>query len=229
MTRSKTHQTDIWSNVLLYVLAVAMTIFAQNARADDLHDSILDIQHRWAEANYQESGKSQKKAFAALLDDARKLEAANPGDARAYVWHGIVASTYAGVKGPFGAMSLAKEARKALLQAESLDATALEGSVYTSLGTLYYKVPGGLIGFGDKDLARKYLDMALDTNPDGIDPNYFMGEFLYEQKDFAAARESLLRAQRAPSRAERPLADEGRRAEIATLLTKVNEKLNLPT
>ena len=229
MTRSKTLQTNNWLDIFFYVLAMAMMISAQSARADDLHDSILDIQHRWAEANYQESGKSQKKAFAALLDDARKLEAANPSDARAYVWHGIVASTYAGVKGPFGAMSLAKEARDALLEAESLDPAALEGSVYTSLGTLYYKVPGGLIGFGDKDLARKYLDLALDANPDGIDPNYFMGEFLYAQKDFAAARLSLLKAQRATSRPERPLADEGRRAEIAALLTKVNEKLNTPT
>ena len=59
------------------------------------------------------------------------------------------------MKGPFGAMSLAKEARDVLTKAEALDPTVLDGSVYTSLGTLYFRVPGGLIGFGDKDRAAE--------------------------------------------------------------------------
>ena len=140
-------------------------------------------------------------------------------------WHGIVASTYAGVKGPFGALSLAKEARDALLAAEALDPSVLDGSVYTSLGTLYYKVPGGLIGFGDKALAEDYLKKALSANPDGIDPNYFYGEFLFEEDNYNAARDALLKAKQAPKRPDRPLADEGRQAEIEALLARVNAKL----
>ena len=163
--------------------------------------------------------------FEALLEDARAFAEANPQRAEAMVWHGIVASTYAGVKGPFGALSLAKEARDALHAAEALDPAVLDGSVYTSLGTLYSKVPGGMIGFGDKDLARDYLKKAIAANPDGIDPNYFYAEFLFEEDDYAAARDALLKAQRAPKRPDRPLADEGRRAEIEALLARVNAKL----
>jgi Tfp pilus assembly protein PilF len=122
-------------------------------------------------------------------------------------------------------MSLAKEAREVLMQAEALDPTVLDGSVYTSLGTLYFKVPGGLIGFGDKDLARKYLEKALQQNPDGIDPNYFYGEFLLEQKEYDAARTALRKAKNAPQRPDRPLADEGRQQEIDALLEQVNRKL----
>ncbi len=135
-----------------------------------------------------------------------------------------MASTYAGVKGPFGAMSLAKEARDALLDAEKMNPAVLDGSVYTSLGTLYYKVPGGIIGFGDKTLAREYLEKALTLNPDGIDPNYFYAEFLYEQKDYDAARRVLAKAGRAPARADRPLADAGRRREIEVLREKLAGK-----
>ncbi len=207
------------------LMAGLVFVAAGTARADDFDTTLHDIQHRWAEANYKETGGAQKKAFEALLEDARDFAAANPGRAEALVWQGIVASTYAGVKGPFGAMSLAKEAREVLMQAEALDPTVLDGSVYTSLGTLYSKVPGGLIGFGDKDLARDYLEKAVQQNPDGIDPNYFYGEFLLEQKEYEAAKTALLKAKNAPQRPDRPLADEGRQREVAALLDEVNRKL----
>jgi tetratricopeptide (TPR) repeat protein len=206
---------------------VAVMLSATSLAADDAFDGKLhDIQHRWAEANYNATGGAQKKAFEALLEDARSLATANPDRAEALVWQGIVASTYAGVKGPFGAMSLAKEARQALIDAEALDPTVLDGSVYTSLGTLYSKVPGGIIGFGDKELAREYLEKAVQANPNGIDPNYFYGEFLLEQDEYEAARAALLRAKSAPPRPDRPLADEGRQREIDSLLNEVNRKLD---
>ena len=218
--------TRIQRFLFVTLLAGALSVASTTASADDFSDTLHGIQHRWAEANYKATGGAQKDAFEALLQDARGFAEANPGRAEALVWQGIVASTYAGVKGPFGAMSLAKEARQVLMQAEALDPTVLQGSVYTSLGTLYYKVPGGLIGFGDKDLARDYLEKALEENPDGIDPNYFYAEFLLEEKDYEAARLALLKAKNAPQRPDRPLADEGRRQEIDTLLDEVNRKLD---
>ena len=217
-------------NRILTFFAVALltgmaSVPTMAADGDAFDNTLHDIQHRWAEANYNTSGGAQKQAFETLLEDARAFAAANPDRAEALVWQGIVASTYAGVKGPFGAMSLAKEARQVLMQAEALDPTVLDGSVYTSLGTLYSKVPGGLIGFGDKSLARDYLEKAVQQNPDGIDPNYFYGEFLLEQKEYEAAKTALLKAKNAPQRPDRPLADEGRQREIDSLLDEVNRKL----
>ena len=212
--------------VLLAMVVPGLVLASVVASADAFDDGLLDIQHRWAQANYEISGKEQKKAFEALLADARRFSGSHPERAEALVWHGIVASSYAGVKGPFGAMSLAKEAREKLLAAEALDPDTLDGSVYTSLGTLYYKVPGGIIGFGDKSLAREYLEKALRVNPHGIDPNYFYADYLCEQKQYSAARAALLKAQRAPDRPGRQLADEGRRREIAELLSQVERKLH---
>jgi tetratricopeptide (TPR) repeat protein len=111
-----------------------------------------------------------------------------------------------------------KEAKKALEQALAIDARALQGSAYTSLGSLYYQVPGWPIGFGDDDKARDLLHKGLAINPDGIDPNYFLGDYLYRKGDYDAARQALARALEAPPRPERLLADQGRRKEIESLL-----------
>ena len=81
---------------------------------------------------------------------------------------------------------------------------ALDGSAYTSLGSLYYQVPGWPIGFGDDAKARELLQKALALNPEGIDPNYFMGDFLYRKGDYEAARQALARALKAPPRPDRP-------------------------
>jgi Tfp pilus assembly protein PilF len=106
-----------------------------------------------------------------------------------------------------------------------IDPNALQGSAYTSLGTLYFKVPGWPVGFGDDDKAEELLKKALVINPDGIDPNYFYGDYLLEQKRYAEAEQALLKAQQAPARPERPLADAGRQEEIQVALLTVRKKL----
>jgi len=69
------------------------------------------------------------------------------------------------------------------------------------------------------------LQRALELNPNGIDPNYFYGEFLYEEGEYAQALQHLDKAAKAAPRAGRELADKGRRAEIAALTAKVKAKL----
>ena len=106
-----------------------------------------------------------------------------------------------------------------------LDAHALGGSALTSLGALYYKVPGFPLGFGDHDKARAYLETAMTMDPDGLDANYFYGDFLMEQGEYARARQVLSHGLAAPSTPERPVWDAGRRNEIRALLAKADEEL----
>ena len=81
------------------------------------------------------------------------------------------------------------------------------------------------MGFGSDEEAEKYLQKGLGLNPEGIDPNYFYGEYLYEQGDYVKSREHLLKAKNAPARPDRPVADRGRKVEIDALLAKVDKKL----
>lgn len=80
------------------------------------------------------------------------------------------------------------------------------------------------LGFGDHKKAAWYLQKALAVNPEGIDPNYFYAEYLFERGEYQQPREYLARAMRAPIRVGRELADEGRRREMAQLLEKIDRK-----
>ena len=194
--------------------------------ATDLDSELSAIQQAWAKANYETpEGDVREQAFEQLNTRTAAFVEKYPQRAEPLIWQGIVLSTYAGVKGGFGALSLAKKSRAALEAAIKIDPQALAGSAYTSLGALYYKVPGFPIGFGNHDKAQEYFRKALTLNPDGIDPNYFYGEFLFEQKQYAEAQQHLQTALRAPARPGRELADRGRRQEIQALLAKVNAKL----
>jgi len=205
----------------LCLAAVGSTLAAADSNAD-----IARLQDRWAEVNYQLEGKTQLTAFEALVEDAEHVVAAHPDSAAALIWSGIIKSSFAGAKGGLGAMKLAKASRADLEHAMELDANALQGSAYTSLGTLYFKVPGWPVGFGDDEKAEQLLLKALALNPDGIDPNYFYGDFLLGQKRYEEAEKALLKAQAAPGRPSRPLADAGRQQEIKLALLKVQEKLH---
>ncbi len=201
--------------------AAALSMIALTAQAEPLDH----YQQRWAQIKYQLDEAQQEDAFNALREAINAEPAVAQGQSDYLIWAGIISSTYAGARGGLGALSYVKEARHFLEQALDHDANALNGSAYTSLGTLYYQVPGWPIGFGDDDKAEELLKKALAINPQGIDPNFFYGDFLYSERRYEEAAQRLNQALAAQPRAGRELADAGRRAEIQTLLQRVNAKL----
>jgi tetratricopeptide (TPR) repeat protein len=205
------------------VLAGAFILAFGQAQADTASD-LQHLQERWAEVNYQIEGNTRLAAFEQLAGDADRAVAASPMSAEILIWRGIIRSTWAGAKGGLGALGLVKDARDDLEQALELDAQALQGSAYTSLGSLYYQVPGWPIGFGDDDKAEDLLKKALEVNPDGIDSNYFYGMYLIEDERYDEAREHLLKAQKAAPRPGRALADSGRQEEIAAALASIADE-----
>ena len=207
-------QLALATSVCWFGLALAST-------PDEL---IRPIQDRWAEIKYRQPEKAQAEQYRNLAQQARKLVESNPATPEALIWEGIVLSSEAGAKGGLGALSLVKEARERLEEALKMNDKALAGSAYTSLATLYAKVPGWPIGFGDKDKAEEFFKKSLAINPAGIDPNFFYGEYLAERDRVREARNHLEVALKAPPRQGRELADSGRRQEIQVLLDKLNKE-----
>ena len=209
--------------ILMLALSVLAILAAPLARAG-MDDDVRQLQREWEEVKYRKPKADQERAFEALAQTAGTVRAKYTDRAEADIWYGIIVASYAGAKGGLGALSLAKDAKAAFEHALKVDPKALAGSAYTSLGSLYYQVPGWPIGFGDDKKAREMLEAALKLNPDGIDPNFFYGDYLYRKGDYANARKALEHALKAPARPDRPLADEGRRREIEELLAKVRDK-----
>ena len=208
------------------LLFASLAVFAAlPAFSADLSPDVAAVRDRWAEVKYVVPEAQRDAAFEALAAQAKSARAAAPRDAAALVWEGIVLSSWAGEKGGLGALGLVKQARKDFEQALAVEPGALDGSAYTSLGSLYYQVPGWPVGFGDDDTARELLAKGLALNPDGIDANYFQADFLRDQEDFAGAEKAALKALAAPPRPGRERADAGRRAEVQALLKTVREAL----
>lgn len=202
------------AQIIAAILLVGLSFAAQAA-------DLSQLQSRWAEIRYELPAKDQVEAYARLAAEAESLVRSEPEHAPVLIWQGIVLSSWAGAEGGLRALDKVKRAKSALEQALEIDPLALDGSAYTSLGALYYQVPGWPLGFGNRKEAEKLLLQALEINPDGIDSNYFWGDYLVKQKRYAEARAALLKAQAAPERPGRELADRGRQDEILLLLERL--------
>lgn len=189
--------------------------------AAPVDDAVAELQRDWEVVRYQTPAAEREKRFESLSAKAHKVTETYPGRSEPLIWEGIIVSSWAGEKGGVGALSLVKQAKADYEQAIQIDAKALEGSAYNSLGVLYYKVPGWPLGFGDKAKARELLQKALALNPHGIDPNFFYAEYLVETKKADEAVPYLEKALNAPPRPGRQIADAGRREEARALLAKI--------
>jgi len=186
-------------------------------------DALSIIQKQWAVCQYQSKDSDQQSTcLQSLITQNQRFLNSAPHRADLKVWLAINKSSLAGADGGLGALSLLKDAKKLLEQVIKQAPETLDGSAYTSLGSLYYKVPGWPLSFGDDKKAEKMLLKALEINPDGIDPNYFYGDFLVNEGRKEQAMQHLTHAKNAQHRSDRPLADQGRQQEIAKLLGELN-------
>lgn len=204
--------------ILLFIFIFSPVI----AMADWVDDMRL-MQNEWAKFNYLNSKSSKQEGLEQLLDIANEKLAIYPDQPEILIWHAIIEASYAGSLSTINptALSHVKSAKKHLEEAIEIDGDVLEGSAYTSLGSLYYQVPGWPIGFGDSEKANEYLKRGLSLNPNGIDSNFFYADFLIDKGEFEEAKAYLNKARKAPGRPGREDADQGRRIEILQLIEKI--------
>ncbi|HEY6894939.1 MAG TPA: tetratricopeptide repeat protein [Rhodanobacteraceae bacterium] len=212
--------------VFLLAIGLATAAFAPSSSqaATDADAAIADVAHDWARASYATPDDGKVAAYESALAAAERTVQAFPARAEPKVWEAIVLASLAHAQGGLDALGKAKRSRDLLLEAEKIDANAMDGSIYATLGSLYGKVPGWPIGFGDKKKAREYLDKAIAIDPSSIDSNYFYADFLVDQGDYASAAQFLKRALDAPPRPGRDDADAGRRGEVEQMLSMLREK-----
>ena len=209
---------NLCAMLVCMVLAPAVAL----AAVSSMEAEVKAINDGWAHITYQMNGSSHQTVALSQLDhQASQLVARYPGQAEPLLWEGIVVSEEANRANIFHKLGLAERARDLIARAYAINPRTANGGAAMSLGVLYYKVPGSPFGFGDKDRARKLLQQALALDPDGLDANYFWGDFLYDRGDTPGARAALQKALRAPHDPARPVWDAGRRREVQALLARI--------
>ncbi len=193
-----------------------------------LDGDVLRLALDWEHVKFQvEDRDLQEKQMAVLAQRAADMAQRYQNRVEAQIWLGIIISEQASMASengsPFKALGFAKQARDILEKAEKVDAAALDAGAPTSLGVLYYRVPGFPIGFGDTGKARALLQEAVTNAPNGLDANYFYGDFLFEQHEYAAAEKVLRRALTLPPHPDRPIWDKSRRLVMQELLAKIGK------
>ncbi|MDO8861603.1 hypothetical protein Q6D67_07805 [Haliea sp. E1-2-M8] len=206
----------------IFTLALLLTpLLAPVAAMAAPAAEVAAVRDQWEQINFVVAEAEREQHFAQLVDTCDSLLAAQPDDPQALTWCGIVESSYAGAAGGLGALKHAKAARKHFERAIGIDPVAVNGAALTSLGTLYARVPGWPVGFGNDKKARQYLEDGLKANPDGMDSNFFMAEFLAHRGHDEEAKRYLQQALKAPPRPGRAISDTARREEVEALLAKL--------
>jgi tetratricopeptide (TPR) repeat protein len=208
---------------------IALLCLGGVALAATPEELVRPIRDRWAEIKYGFPQKERAAQYHALAMQARELAERNPYLAEPLVWEGIALGAEAEAKGGVEAYWLARKAQNSYEESLKLDEKALNGSAYAGLATLHARGLVWPFGIGARNQARaeKYFRKSLAINPQGIDPNFFYGEYLFSLYRLNEARVHLEIAMKAPSRPGRELADGGRREEILALLEKIEKDLQV--
>lgn len=210
---------------VLVALLVAGSSSVCSRAADGLSPEVRRLQTRWEAIKFGvPEGDDQTNQMNALGEEADAVATRLAGMPEALIWDGIITSERASMASTFYALGFAKRARDILEQAYNLDPARLDAGATTSLGVLYYRVPGFPIGFGDKVKARQLLEQAIKLAPNGLDAWYFYGDFLYTQNEFPKAAAVFQHALKIPAHPDRPLWDKNRRLVIEELLAKIESK-----
>ena len=213
-------------SVLSYVLLAVAGFDVRPARAADAANAeVHRLQSAWDAIKFSvPEGEEQTNKMNVLGDDADAVAAKFPDRPEVLIWDGIITSERASMASVFSALGLAKRARDILQNAYEMAPAKLDAGATTSLGVLYYRVPGFPIGFGDKAKAQQLLEQATKLAPTGLDAWYFYGDFLYEEKEYSKAVEVFHHALSIAPHPDRPVWDKNRRLVIEERLASIAAK-----
>jgi tetratricopeptide (TPR) repeat protein len=203
---------------------VALLLLSSQCVAGNLKDSVSEIESEWAFIYYGTPKQKQGPAFLKLLEKTSSLTQQYPNAAEPIFWKALIKATYADHQDAFSALSSIHEAHDLLEKAIAIKPDTMSGSAYVTLGTLYYMAPKWPIAFGDDQKAQEMLATALKINPNGIDTNYFYGDFLLSHNKPSEAEYYFAKAASAPSRPDQIYADNQLKEEAKLALKNTKER-----
>jgi len=201
-----------------------LLLFSMRCLADDLQNSLNRIETDWATIYYSTPKQQQGPAYAKLLEKTLKLSRQYPQDTGMLFWQAVVKASYADRQDPVSALDAIYEVRDLLTKVITINPNTMNGSAYVVLGVLYHRAPSWPVAFGDDEEAGKLLQTALKINPNGINSNYYYGEFLLSNNQLKEAEIYFERAGTAPVRPEQIYADTQLHKKAKRALENIRER-----
>lgn len=186
--------------------------------ASPLKNTIDGLESEWAHIYYGMPKAQQAIAYQQLLEKTVKLAGQYPDNPDVLYWQAVAKANYAAYQSELAALDTIHEVRDLLQKVIAINPETMEGSAYVVLGTLYHLTPPWPIAFGDDDKANELLQAALKINPDGIDSNYFYGNYLLSEDHLEEAERHFAKAMAAPVRPEQVYVDNELKKEAKTAL-----------
>lgn len=197
------------------VVALYWMLFGSVVHAAAFAHDTVTMEDLWASAKYEMTEEGPRlAAVERLLDQAEVWATHDPGKPEPLVWQALAHILEAEIRSNLSSLPALDIARQKLEEALALDPQAMGGAIYVNLGTLYYRVPGWPLSFGDNRRAAAHLSTALAIDPEGRDSNYFYGDFLLQTGRAREAMPFLEKALRVPIRPDHARADRGRHGEV---------------
>lgn len=206
------------SLVFIVLLLLPDAIFPQS-----LENTVNQIETEWAHIHYGLPKEKQAAAYPQLLEKAQDLANQFPGNADALYWVALIKANYAEYQDSISALDTINEVRELLDKVIAINPKTMAGSAYVVLGVLHYMMPGWPIAFGNDEAADKMLKMALDINPEGIDSNYFYGDYLLSKGLYGEAEAYFNKAIAAPVRTSQAYGDGELKKEALAALEKARQ------
>jgi hypothetical protein len=219
-----------FATTIATILLVALSACVQATENSSLKSELLRLAHDWEHVKLQVSDRDdQERQMASLAQRAGQIAKQYENVPDPIVWIGIITSEQASMANengsPIKALELAKRARDILEKVEMTNPDTMDAGAPTTLGVLYDRVPGFPIGFGDKTQARHYLEEAIRNAPNGLDANFFYGDFLYKHGEQSEAVKFLEHALTLPELSNRPIWDKSLRAAIRHMLSEMQNSV----
>ena len=210
----------------LFALTMALLAYGRANAAEEVQDGLTAIEERWVQIQYEMKDDHERLAAArAAAAQARALMEAHPESVAAKVWYAKILLLEPEYRQSMGSLSVVREAKQLLEEAERADPKVLDGRVYTELGTLYEEVPGWPIAFGNRKKAAMLFEQALAVDPNNMEANYLYADFLARHGQPKEALTYYERALAAPDRPGHERADHYRRKEAQQDFTALRAKL----
>jgi tetratricopeptide (TPR) repeat protein len=193
---------------------VALLVLTVSCFASDLPAQVQSIESEWAKIYYSHPKHAKITAYQALLNKVDAIAKQHSDSSEIIFWQAVLLSSVAEYQNSYAALKSVEKAKNLLHKAISIDPSTANGSAYVTLATLYAFVPEWPIAFGDTEKAEELFRQALKINPNGIDTNFFYGNYLISQNKIDTANEYYKKALDAPVRKNQLFADNNLKNEI---------------